>query len=247
MSQRWHRLNQHLHLEPPPSIIMSILDLRPEHKKQFIAFYKHLPDEFFPIDVIGPPDDVPEDKWTRDEWSRCLCKTFPRSHIPAKLKPKPGVNFQPPRFLFGWAMEQSVLRAIAKQCGFAEHFLPFDYNKISADLTCVIWSRYPEIVQQFGWTFVARIMVHDKGLFFCLALADSWMTGNGKPSVDQINAVQGFLGIGKGAVVTLADNEPMWWADLNCYQWHYRHKWECLRDFRPWDFECRLETLNSRG
>ncbi|KAJ3519932.1 hypothetical protein NMY22_g12975 [Coprinellus aureogranulatus] len=219
---------------------MSILDLRPEHKKQFIAYYKHLPDEFFPIDVIGPPDDVPAEKWTRDEWSRCLCKTFPRPHIPTKLNLKSGVNFQPPRFLFGWAMEQSVLRTIAEQRGFSEHFIPFDYNKISADLTSVLRRQFPEIVEQFGWAFVARVMVHDKGLFFCLALADSWMTGNRTPLPEQIKAVREFLGIGKGGVQTLADNEPMWWSDLNCHQWHYRHKRDALRDYRPWDLARRV-------
>ncbi|KAJ3550143.1 hypothetical protein NMY22_g612 [Coprinellus aureogranulatus] len=216
------------------------LDVRPQHMKQILEYYRHLPDEFLPMEVIEPPDDVPREKWDREAWRQYLCTLFPRSHIPTKLTLKSGVSLQPPRFLFGWAMELSVLRTIAESRGFAEHLRPLNFRKLAENLTSVVRSQCPQVVEQFGWSLVTLVNVHSKGMIYCLALADSWMTGNRKPSDEQISALRGFFGIGKGDVVALADNEAMWWTGLEFSHWIYRHKWEHLRDCRPWDLARRV-------
>ncbi|KAJ3519934.1 hypothetical protein NMY22_g12976 [Coprinellus aureogranulatus] len=229
---------------------LSHLDLRSGHMKQVLYYYRHLPDEFLPSEIMEPPEvitpGVTKEEWTKEAWRAYLCKTFPRSHIPTKLALKSGVNFQPPRFIFGWAMEYSVLKTIAERCGFARHLIPLDLHKLAEDLTSVVRSQCPQVVEQFGWSFIARVLVHDKGILYCIAVADSWMTGNNKPTAEQINTLREFFGIGKGNVIALADNEAMWWTELDSTQWHYRHKWEDLKEHRPWDLERSIAKLDAR-
>lgn len=64
---------------------------------------------------------------------------------------------------------------------------------------------------QLGWVIVDCIWVHKKGTFTCIALSDSWATGDHMPTVEQIATLRY-----EGDATALADNEPnMWWMDLN--------------------------------
>jgi hypothetical protein len=58
------------------------------------------------------------------------------------------------------------------------------------------------------------------------------------PPAEQIATFCDFFDIGKGDVIAFANNEPMWWMDLNSQYWHYHHKRDELKDYRPWDLRC---------
>ncbi|KAJ3505569.1 hypothetical protein NMY22_g17539 [Coprinellus aureogranulatus] len=223
---------------------MSNLDLKAEHKQRFLDFYTHLPDEFYPMELMQGPPEIPKEEWTRQAWEVYLCKTFPRSHIPSRLTLKSGFSFQPPRFLFGWAMEPSVLVAIAERCGFAEDARLGQTLQATSVLTGLIRKKYPQVTDALGWVVVHSVMNYEGDKYKrlkCIALADSWITGNRKPAPEHVETLREFLGIGSGGFQTATlDNGPMWWVDLIVPQWHYRHKRDDLRDYRPWDLEKRV-------
>ncbi|KAJ3542156.1 hypothetical protein NMY22_g3614 [Coprinellus aureogranulatus] len=218
---------------------MSYLNLRKEHKQPFLDFYNHLPDEFYPMELIQSPPEIPKEEWNRDSWREYLCKTFPRPQIPSRLTLKSGLSFQPPRFLFGWALEHSVIVAIAEQCGVAEHVRSGEMIKATVALTAVIKKKFPQITDALGWIVVHPVMGYEGDKFKsfeCIALADSWITGNRKPSPEHIETLREFFGIGKGEIKTATPNdEPMWWMDLMVPHWHYRYRRDDLKEYRPWD------------
>lgn len=246
---------------------MSELNLKEEHKKQFIEYYKHLPDEFLPLDVKQSPkalnvglrptcnvsvylpavsfQDTPPDGWARDAWVEELCNLFPRSHIPRKLYLKAGYSFQPPRFLYGWAMEQASLKTIAEKCGFSRHLRPIDPDKLCEDLTDVLTAKFPQIMEKLDWVFIANVWVNNEKMYPCIALCDSWITGNLKPTPEQIATLRDFFGIGDEGITTLDDNQPMWWLDLMSEQWHYATELEDLEELRPWDL--RRNPVRVKG
>ena len=109
------------------------------------------------------------------------------------------------------------------------------FHEISHKLSEILRRQFPQIMEQLGWVVADCVWVHGKGGYACLALADSWITGSRKPTSEHIATLREFFGIGKEDIVALADNEPMWWMDLNSHDWHYRHKRDELKKYRPWD------------
>jgi Lon-like ATP-dependent protease len=152
------------------------------------------------------------------------------------------MSFQPPRFLFGWAMVSNRMGhdVVRRSRPNSDAPLPYtNYQGESVVLTESLRSRFPLIMDQLGWVIIDCVWIHGKGAFTCIALADSWATGSRKPTADQIVTLRDFFGIGKGDIQAL-DNEPMWWMDLNSQCWQYACRRECLRDYRPWDLERRV-------
>jgi hypothetical protein len=246
-----------------PSSAMTAWDLRKEHKDIFYDYYKHLPDEFLPLDVmegpsvrrsyplcrndIGPTrrlaQGIPAEEWTREAWMKHLCATFPRNHIPPKLALKSGVSFQPPRFLFGWAMEYTDALAIAQGCiAPNERLSSPTYIELSQTFTSIVRERFPLIMDQLGCIVVDYVWAPGDEAFTLIALSDSWITGNRKPTPEQIAALRDFLGIRKEDVASLAESEPMWWVAVCSPQWHYRHRRDDLKEYRPWDLKRRVSS-----
>ena len=112
-----------------------------------------------------------------------------------------------------------------------------DYREQSVALTKIVLNRFPQIMDDLGCIVVDCIYVHAKGTFCCLALADSWITGNRQPTPEQIATLRDLFGVGVGDTVTPADNEPMWWITRDSQHWRYRHKRDSLKQYRPWDVE----------
>jgi hypothetical protein len=132
-------------------------------------------------------------------------------------------------------MEYVDIRTIVERCRPNETLPVMDYQELSMALTEIVRDRFPDIADQLGWVVVDCVYVQGKGTFCCIALSDSWVTGNRKPTPEQITTLRDFFGIGKGDTMALADNEPMWWMTRDSQHWHYRHKRDDLREFRPWD------------
>ncbi|KAJ3550139.1 hypothetical protein NMY22_g616 [Coprinellus aureogranulatus] len=236
---------------------MSRSIVRKEHWEEFMAFYGDLLDEFLPMELVeGPPvscfasrllqlvDDtrkeIPPEAWTEEAWVKYLCKTFPRKSLPAKLSLKLGLNYQPPRFLFGWAVEATILDSIMEYCGCSEVTWYKPPVEASVILSKILRERFPRLMEDLGCVLIHPVVTYDGDMpvvRMCIALADSWITGNHKPSTEHIETLREFFGIGTGDLQALADNQPMWWMDLLAPRWEYCHEKERLRDFRPWDLE----------
>ena len=153
------------------------------------------------------------------------------------------MSFQPPRFLFGWAIvsEYVAFDLVRRSRPNSDDPLPWtSYQRQTVVMTEGLRSRFPLIMDQLGWVVVERVLVHrddrPEECFTCIALADSWATGNRKPTADQIATLRDFFGIGKGDIQAL-DNEPMWWMDLNSRYWLYARRRDRLKDYRPWDLK----------
>ena len=137
-------------------------------------------------------------------------------------------------------MEYLEIRSIVERYRPNETLPVMDYQELSMALTEIVRNRFPQIVDQLGWVIVDCVYVHGEGTYCCIALSDSWVTGNHKPTPEQIATLRDFFGIGNGGLATLADNEPMWWATRDSQHWHYRHKRDDLREYRPWDLRKRM-------
>lgn len=120
----------------------------------------------------------------------------------------------------------------------------FDKPPLATDLTTVLPLHYHEIAEQLGWAFVARASVYDAGLFYCLALADSWIMGNCKPTAEHIRDLSSFFGISEEDIVTVGGSEPMWWMDLNSTEWHCQHKSQLVRRTQALGFGEDVEESN---
>lgn len=204
-------------------------------------FYGDLPDEFLPWMLLQTSDGT---QWTIKQWIDNLLALFPRDTIPAKLHLQKGLSFQPPRFLFGWAMSSSVLFKIAQRC----NFLPpntrgpetLKWAKMVLPLNAVLREKFPEIMARLpGYALIDPVMTTDWRYHQCIVLADSYVTGNSKPSQDDINTLKDFLGIGEGSTQALADNQAKWWVDYGQYTWRYMDSREFNAVSKPWLKEVR--------
>lgn len=176
-----------------------------------------------------------------DEWKRRLCSTFPRDSIPPKLTLKSGYSYQPPRFLYGWAMEQPVLCAIGKHCGFAEEAEGQFTRKATVKLKKILSEKLPRVIEALGWVVIHPILIYEDGEYKelqCIALADSWITGNRKPSAEHVQILREFFHIGEEDIKPVKD-EPAWWTDMIAPYWHYSYKKDDLRYYRPWELQPR--------
>lgn len=245
---------------------MGDYELRPEHRKPFISFYKHLPSEFLPPELTETPEvssPLPlrypvvltwaplQDAARKDiinrgiSWTATLGKTFPRSDIPPKLTLKSGFSYQPPRFLFGWAMEKAALCAAAEICGFVKEARGNQTLAATVTLKKVLVKKLPKVMDVLGWVVIHPVTVYNLDgklkTLQCIVLADSWVTGNRKPSAEHIQALREFFHIDEGDIKPVND-EPAWWTDLLAPYWHYDYKRADLEHYRPWDLQPRLKT-----
>lgn len=214
--------------------------------KPFLTFYHELPNEFLPPELTKFPVNIVSKNAMdrRMAWRMLLCETFPRHTIPPKLTLKSGLSYQPPRFLFGWVMEQSVLCEIAKHCGFFKEAQMGATLRATVKLKRELMKKLPRVVEALGWVVVHPITTFNREkeqfkTFQCIALADSWITGHRKPSAEHIRVLREFFRIGEGDIKTIND-EPMWWIDMLVPHLHYGYKMDNLRDYRPWDLQPRV-------
>ncbi|KAF5339116.1 hypothetical protein D9611_011250 [Ephemerocybe angulata] len=213
-------------------------ELKRQHRDTFMAFYSGLPDEFLPWNLLQGSGS----QWTVRHWIANLIAHFPRNMIPERLHLRKGFSFQPPRFLFGWAMPPNALFNIAQRCNFLPPNTPADANPWSVDwaemvlpLNTVLRKRFPEIMARLpGYALVAPVMTAGFRFHQCIALADSYATGRSKPSQADINTLQDFLGIGEGSTQVLADNQAQWWLDYGQTTWKYMDSREFNAQFNPW-------------
>lgn len=224
---------------------MSGFELTPEHAKRFLEFYNDLPKDFLPPElVVGLQRATPMDILDRPmTWRKTLCKTFPRNSIPPKLTLKPSYSYQPPRFLFGWAMEQSALCAAAELCGFLREARSGQTLAATVTLKKVLSEKLPEVIEALGWVVIHPVMAYRDGRFTtlqCITLADCWITGSRKPSPKHVEALREFFHIGEGDIQP-ANSEPQWWMDMLVSSWHYGYRNADLSHYRPWDLKPRAK------
>ncbi|KAJ3517469.1 hypothetical protein NMY22_g13959 [Coprinellus aureogranulatus] len=181
--------------------------------------------------------DIPLEKWNAMEWHLHLLQYFPLRSIPHKLQLVPGKTLQPPRFVYGWAMSHTTLHQISKNCHFSQPFDDVgsvDYTEATLALNRVLNKQFPDIMKDLKWVFVTAVVTKDQTVESCIALVDSYIRGNRKPTPEQIQTLRQFFGIGEGSIQTLADNEPMWWIDWQHGAWTYQHSDDVLKKARPW-------------
>lgn len=146
-------------------------------------------------------------------------------------------------------MEYTEALAIAQRCRPNERLPPLSYIGLSQTFTDIVRDRFPQIMEQLGSIVVDYVWAPGEEAFTCIALSDSWITGNRKPTPEQIATLRDFLGINKEAVPSLVESEPMWWAAVCSSYWHYRHRRDDLKDWRPWDItkKPRAPSLSAPG
>ncbi|KAF5339195.1 hypothetical protein D9611_011227 [Ephemerocybe angulata] len=195
-------------------------ELKKQHQEEFMAYYGHLPDDFLPWTLLQPAK---------------------------RLQLRKGHNFQPPRFLFGWAMSARDFFDIAQRCNFLPPDTPVDlepeclkWKKITLPLNAVLWKQFPEIMDSLpGYVLVHPVVTENRGYKQCIALADSYVTGNRKPSHDDVNTLKEFFGIGEGSTQVLADNQAKWWIEYGQCTWTYMDSRKFNAKSKPWLKEVR--------
>lgn len=138
-------------------------------------------------------------------------------------------------------MEKPVLCAVAELCGFATEARLGETLRATVTLRKQLAKKLPEVMDSLGCVVVHPVTTNRDGkfkIFQCIALADSWITGNRMPSAEHIQALRGFFHIGEGDVQPI-NEEPQWWMDLLNPCWHYNYRREDLRQYRPWDLQAR--------
>ncbi|KAF6757950.1 hypothetical protein DFP72DRAFT_889484 [Ephemerocybe angulata] len=219
-------------------------ELKERHWAQFMAVYDDLPNEFLPWNLLQP---VGGSRWTVSHWVDNLLARFPRDTIPPKLRLRKGLSFQPPRFLFGWAMSSDVLFNIAQRHNFLPPDTPPDCNpralywkEMVLPLNAVLRKQFPEIMARLpGYALITPVMTAGWSYHQCIVLADSYATGNSRPSLADINTLKEFLGIGEGSTQALADNQAKWWLDYGQTAWEYMDSRQFDAISRPWLKEVR--------
>ncbi|KAG2004168.1 ATP-dependent protease La, variant 2 [Coprinopsis cinerea AmutBmut pab1-1] len=151
---------------------------------------------------------------------------MPTRRIPRGLKMRRGYALQPPRFDFGWALDDNTMYAIANRCGFPafhnewtgqdKHGNPgkplLDCALASERLHTVLTQRFPELMREFDHVGLGREAkfgpirietVHGgkPGLqvrsVSCIVLTDSRKSGNRRPKQEHTDTLREFFGIGK--------------------------------------------------
>ncbi|KAF6748497.1 hypothetical protein DFP72DRAFT_572363 [Ephemerocybe angulata] len=212
--------------------------IKSHHKQKFVEAYGHLPREFLPHSFTKPK---PGEKWSVRKWLDHFQTLFPRAEIPEKLILRPGLQFQPPRFLFGWSMDRVTFFEMAGRLGFSYFDPKTDVSRsvipwldMTPLLNKILRQEFGEIMDLLGWVNVAPICLSNGRLAYCLALADSFSTGNEKPSDEHIETLRAYFGIGEGSTIALADNQPLWWLDYDCRFWRYKDSSCYNAENRPW-------------
>ncbi|EAU87212.1 hypothetical protein CC1G_10491 [Coprinopsis cinerea okayama7 len=188
-------------------------------REEFLKRYGHLPKEFKPLRFEDPNQ-------THPEWLRDLAGVMPTRRIPRGLKMRRGYALQPPRFDFGWALDDNTMYAIANRCGFPafhnewtgqdKHGNPgkplLDCALASERLHTVLTQRFPELMREFDHVGLGREAkfgpirietVHGgkPGLqvrsVSCIVLTDSRKSGNRRPKQEHTDTLREFFGIGK--------------------------------------------------
>ncbi|KAF6748496.1 hypothetical protein DFP72DRAFT_788128, partial [Ephemerocybe angulata] len=204
----------------------------------FLEAYGHLPPEFLPPSFTKPKSGG---KWNVRKWLDHFETLFPRPEIPEKLILRPGLQYQPPRFLYGWSMDGLTFFEMAGRLGFSFYDPSTDVSgtvipwlDMTPLLNKILRKEFPEIMDLLGWVNVAPICVPSGDLVYCLALADSYSTGNEKPSNEHVETLRAYFGIGEGSTIALADNQPLWWLDYDQRVWCYKDSKRYNAENRPW-------------
>jgi hypothetical protein len=106
-------------------------------------------------------------------------------------------------------MEYTEALAIAQWCRPNERLPPLSYIGLSQTFTNKVRDRFPQTMEQLGSVVVDYVWAPGEEAFTCMALSDSWITGNHKPTLEQITALRNFLGSSKEATLLLVESKPM--------------------------------------
>ncbi|EAU83377.1 hypothetical protein CC1G_09071 [Coprinopsis cinerea okayama7 len=219
----------------------------PAITKDFMARYGHLPKELLPWRMN------PKDPQTAKEWRIALTKLLPSPNIPHGLRLRPGHQFQPPRFNFGWAVDDLTIRDIAYRCGFPRFFNDSSQSPNSESTPVLYWQaaskllqgvlseKFPDVLKEVPGPIRIEKVIGPKGddRTMCIVLADSLRTGNRKPKQEHIDTLREFFGIGtkeEGKYEPYGGPEPMWWLDsfYRTWKWCYSWEYEAENDLRDW-------------
>ncbi|KAH6907501.1 hypothetical protein BKA70DRAFT_1400955 [Coprinopsis sp. MPI-PUGE-AT-0042] len=214
------------------------LELRPRFKRRYNHLFTNewcafLPTSFL-VDEDGKSD--PAEKWALN----LTVKHFPRVSIPKGLHLVRGHAFQPPRFVYGWAMDETTIYRIALRCGLEEAIVPLTKKQekmtpkpapfVIADLATLLLNkilrkRFPDTMARIGWVTLETVTGGNVTLGTCLALADSYETGNQRPSQADIDILRDYFGIGTEGLDAYKNNRTVWWVDslYPFWQWYHSH------------------------
>ncbi|EAU83372.2 hypothetical protein CC1G_09066 [Coprinopsis cinerea okayama7 len=206
----------------------------PSMTKEFMARYGHLPKEFLPWRMD------PKNTQTAKEWRIALTQQWlPAPHIPRGLKLRKGYHLQPPRFNFGWAMDNDTTREIAHRGGFpaffpdsiesSDHGPILNWPAANQLLRGVLSDKFPEIAKEVPGIRTGTVVGPEGEDCTIIILTDSLRNGNRKPKQEHIDTLREFFGIGtkaEGKSEPYGGLEPMWWLDSFYRRWTWRYSWQ---------------------
>ena len=156
---------------------------------------------------------------------------MPCSELPQGLKLAKGYTYQPPRFLYGWAMGFREAYDFGTALGI---FAPAPADEDSPSVECfrlcrglneILVRGAPKFMQYMKFVSVEPVFGKRTGgepVKICIVVADSYRTGHRTPSaaaLERLHSILEKLGLPSHSAWT---REPMWWLDM------FHSEWRCL-------------------
>ncbi|KAH6912105.1 hypothetical protein BKA70DRAFT_825815 [Coprinopsis sp. MPI-PUGE-AT-0042] len=192
--------------------------------------------------VILPYFFTSEDENFHRRWREHLTEVvFPRSSIPRGLKLVKGTSLQPPRFVYGWAVDPISIHKIMLRLGFPpeethtfpNYLCPHIFSSVGTlFLTEILEERLPLLVEEMGGALLDDITIptqpgklpngglgNDRSQ--CISIADSYVTGNKIPRPEYIETLRQLFGIGEGEgeLAPRLGVTPKWYVDRVHHDW----------------------------
>ncbi|KAH6907502.1 hypothetical protein BKA70DRAFT_1283180 [Coprinopsis sp. MPI-PUGE-AT-0042] len=214
------------------------LELRPRFKRRYEHLFTDEWSAFVPasflVDQYSDGKIDPAEKWAYD----LTVKHFPRVSIPKGLHLVRGYAFQPPRFVYGWGMDNFTIHRIALRCGLEKAIIPLTKKEeqmnprpapiVEADvaallLNAILRERFPDIMARIKWVTFESVTGGGEMFGSCLALADSYETGNQRPPRADVEVLREYFGIGTEGLSAYEENRTLWWVDSMHPLWQWAH------------------------
>lgn len=141
------------------------------------------------------------------------------SYLPIGLKPRKGIHYTPPKFVYGWLMSSDEICTIIEMhhsqligMNTYDDETYIDVND-TLDLVRAHFVNELKIGKRWRpeWESVIDVT---KTRFAALAITDSYSNGNATPPKDVMDKVKEFFHL---------DSEPRWFLDLVHDRWRKRH------------------------
>ncbi|KAF8905411.1 hypothetical protein CPB85DRAFT_921314 [Mucidula mucida] len=143
--------------------------------------------------------------------------------LPSGLKARLGVYYSPPKFNFGWPMDEKKVVPTMRARDHADYLVFTSYeDPLTGDdipilderKTFALVQKHLEIPQPWVLRLEDNVRIdfdHEMG---CLSLTNSYVNGNGTPSEEVVRRVKDFFGL---------DEEPRWFLDFTNTVWCPRY------------------------